>query len=292
MRADGYLRIGELSRRVGVPADVIRAWERRYGLLRPARSAGGYRLYADDDERRIQRMKEHLARGISAAEAARLALADDAQLGETPSDASRLDSEADQLREALDALDEARAHAALDRLLAAFTVETVVRDVVLPYLSELGERWRRGTASIAQEHFASNVLRGRLLGLARGWGEGAGPRALLACAPGEQHDIGLIAFGLALHARGWRITFLGSDTPVPMVGEAARLLDARFVVVAATDANLLQAELDELTALSSATPLHLAGAGATAEIAARAGAVVLEGGPFGAAERVAAWTRA
>ena len=116
----------------------------------------------------------------------------------------------DQLRGALDGFDEARAHAALDRLLSTFTLETVLRDAVLPYLRELGERWERGEASIAQEHFASVLLRGRLLGLARGWGSGGSRLALLACLPGEQHDLGLICFGLALRGQGWRIIFLGT----------------------------------------------------------------------------------
>jgi MerR family transcriptional regulator, light-induced transcriptional regulator len=65
------------------------------------------------------------------------------------------------------------------------SLATVLRDVVLPYLTELGERWERGTASVAQEHFASNLIRGRLAGLARGWGNGHGPRAVLACPPGS-----------------------------------------------------------------------------------------------------------
>src|SRR3984893_12841576 len=71
------LRIGELSRRVGVSDHVLRAWERRYGLLQPVRSPGGYRLYSDADERRIRRMQAHLARGLSAAEAARVALSEE-----------------------------------------------------------------------------------------------------------------------------------------------------------------------------------------------------------------------
>ena len=78
------------------------------------------------------------------------------------------------------AFDEPRAQAILDRLLAVATVDTSCPDVVLPYLHELGDRWERGEASIAQEHFASSVLRGRLLGLARGWGRGLGPRR---CSP-------------------------------------------------------------------------------------------------------------
>ena len=71
-----------------------------------------------------------------------------------------------------------------DRLLADLSVPAVLRDVVLPYLADLGERWQRGTASVAMEHFASNLIRGRLAGLARGWGSRHGPQALLACPPG------------------------------------------------------------------------------------------------------------
>ena len=68
--------LAKLSRRVGVSSPVLRAWEARYGLLNPARSPGGFRLYSDSDERRVRRMKLHLAEGLSAAEAARAAIAE------------------------------------------------------------------------------------------------------------------------------------------------------------------------------------------------------------------------
>ena len=109
------LRIGELSRRLGVSDHVLRAWERRYGLLRPVRSAGGFRLYTEADEWRIGQMQAHLARGLSAAEAARAVLADNAG----PSGAggpARLTATAGELtralREALDAFDEPAGQAA------------------------------------------------------------------------------------------------------------------------------------------------------------------------------------
>ena len=70
--AAATLRIGELARRSGVSADLLRAWERRYALLTPVRTAGGYRLYSADDEARVRSMRAHLAQGLSAAEAARL----------------------------------------------------------------------------------------------------------------------------------------------------------------------------------------------------------------------------
>src|SRR5271165_5175790 len=186
------LRIGELSRRLAVSDHVLRAWENRYGLLQPVRSPGGFRLYSEADGRRIRRMQAYLADGLSAAEAARAALSGDASTRPGrpagPPLASAGDGLSAALRQALVSFDEPAAHAVLDRLLADLSVPAVLRDVVLPYLAELGERWQRGTASVAMEHFASNVIRGRLAGLARGWGSGHGPQALLACPPALREE--------------------------------------------------------------------------------------------------------
>jgi MerR family transcriptional regulator, light-induced transcriptional regulator len=281
-----HLRIGALSRRVGVSPELLRAWEQRYGLLQPVRSAGGFRLYSTTDEDRVRLMRRHLAAGVSAAQAARLALAaatpgrgEEAQPGEL----ARLSTE---LVAALDRFDEPGAHATLDRLLATFTLQTVLRDVVLPYLHELGERWEHGEASVAQEHFASNILRGRLLGLARSWGEGAGPRAVLACAPGELHDLPLIIFGLVLAGRGWVITYLGPDTPIATIQETLGDIEARLVVISATKRQRLGAVQPQLTELVQQIPVALAGAGATVGLARATGASLLEGDPVTAAERV------
>src|ERR1700739_1147212 len=117
------LRIGELSRRLGVSDHVLRAWESRYGLLQPVRSAGGFRLYSEADESRVRRMQAHLARGLSAAEAARAVLGEDNGGGRGqaagPHPAARAASELPgDLRQALDAFDEPAAQAALDRLRA------------------------------------------------------------------------------------------------------------------------------------------------------------------------------
>src|SRR5687768_8015810 len=204
MATQPHLRIGELSRRVGVSPALLRAWERRYGLLDPARTAGGLRLYGSEDERRVRDMQAGLRRGLSAAEAAREAVSGAGGVQETGLNSAALAA-------ALDAMDAEEAHLLIDRLFATFTLETVLSEVILPYLHELGERWSRGEASVTQEHFASNLIRGRLMSLARSWGTGGGPLAVLACAPGEQHDLPLVAFGLALRGRGWRIVFLGAD---------------------------------------------------------------------------------
>jgi DNA-binding transcriptional MerR regulator len=247
------LRIGELSKRSGVSPELLRAWERRYGLLRPMRSSGGLRLYSPADLERVLEMQRHLAAGIAAAEAAQLASG--SEEAQTAPAALR-----GELADALDRFDEPEAQAVLDRLLAVMTVDTLLADIVLPYLRELGERWARGEASVAQEHFASAVLRGRLLGLARGWGRGVGPVAVLACLPGELHDLGLIAFGLALRGRGWRIVYLGPDAPLETVAEASRQLDPALVVLHAVSDERVAPVVDELRALARHHRVALGGA--------------------------------
>jgi DNA-binding transcriptional MerR regulator len=284
------LRIGELSKRSGVSPELLRAWERRYGLLQPTRSAGGLRLYSLDDLERVRLMQQHLAGGVAAAEAAALAAGPTQQVATSGPPFAHAVVLA-ELTEALDAFDEARAQAVIDRLLAVATVDTLLTDIVLPYLHELGERWHRGEASVAQEHFASAVLRGRLLGLARGWGLGLGPLGLLACLPGEQHDLGLIAFGLALRARGWRITYLGTDTPLDTLERAAADLEPDLLAATAASPALVQAALLQLRKLARGYRLGLGGSGADERTAARIGAVFLEGNPVEAAEQATALLR-
>jgi MerR family transcriptional regulator, light-induced transcriptional regulator len=285
------LRIGELSRRLGVSDHVLRAWERRYGLLRPVRSTGGFRLYSEADLDRIRRMQAYLSQGLSAAEAARAAIDDERSVRSAPdpSDVQHRDRLADAtevLTLALEEFDEPAAQAVLDRLLSTLTVETVLRDVVLPYLHTLGERWQRGTVSVAQEHFASNVIRGRLAGVARGWGHGHGPQAVLACVPGELHDIALLAFGIVLNRNGWRIGFFGANTPLDDLIRIAGSKRPDLVVLTASTPGRFDGLTESLLILARATPLALAGAGATQAIADAVGARLLTDDPVTAAERM------
>ncbi len=285
----GYLRIGELGRRTGVSRELLRAWERRYQLFEPTRTQGGFRLYSDRDVERVRAMQRHLAAGISAAQAARLAAG--AVPSEGPADglpevAGTLPEIASALWTSLERYDESGAHAALDRAFATFTIELVLRDLILPYLRELGACWERGEIGIGQEHFASNLIHGRLFALARGWGAGAGPLAVLACAPGEDHDLGLLSFGLVLRAMGWRITYLGADTPIVVVAAAATALKPHLVVVTALDGSRLGSVEAELRELAELAPLAIGG-GATEELAERTGSRILSGDPVTAARDLA-----
>jgi len=176
-----------------------------------------------------------------------------------------------------------------DRLLADLSVLAVLRDVVLPYLADLGERWQRETASVAMEHFASNLIRGRLAGLARGWGEQARP-AGPARLPPELHDTALTVFGIVLHSNGWRIGYLGASTQVEELERAAGSSRPDLVVPAVTVSETLEPLRPELASLARRTPLALVGVGATTQTATAVGARLMAGDPVTEAER-AGWSR-
>lgn len=280
------MRIGDLSARTGVASYQLRTWERRYGLLQPRRSTGNYRLYAPADESRVRLMQRYLTDGVPPAQAAELTIAARFAVSvgggrEVP--ASDVNAAHREIRAALTRFDETSAQRTLERLLVGFTPATVARDVMLPYMHELGERWDAGGLTIAEEHFATNFFQARLYALARGWDRGLGPRALLACAPREQHNLALVVFGIALHELGWRITYLGSDTPIEVLAEVAELCNPELTVVAATMRRRLPQHAQQLSSFNDRWALALGGPGTSARLAKETGARHLTQDPVSAA---------
>jgi DNA-binding transcriptional MerR regulator len=285
-------RIGQLAGRTGVGPERLRKWEARYALLEPQRSSGGFRLYSLEDERRVRLMQRHLARGYAAAEAAELA-----RQGVFAPGPARLtpqlpravvDHSMRLLRSALSEFDEGAAQRALDDLFGGYTVDAVLRDAVLPFLREVGDAWASGEATPGQEHFASTLVEARLMTLTRGWGSGPGPRALLACPAGERHTLGLLAFGIVLSRRGWRITYLGGDTPAASLAHAAAKIGPSAIVLAASRRLRYTREADELAAIAADHRVAIAGAGSSARLAKRIGAEHIKADPVTAAAELAA----
>jgi DNA-binding transcriptional MerR regulator len=290
------IRIGELSRRVGVSQETLRAWERRYGVLRPRRTSGGYRVYDAGDEARARRMRELIGGGWAAAEAASAVAGQPPAPAEAAAPAAAAPAAAPvvgarpaaavgtpDLLAPLVRYDSAGAHAALDRILGARSLDSALRDVVLPTMREVGEGWARGELSVAQEHFATELVTGRLRGLAREWDEGLGPRAVLACPSGERHDLGLLCCGLALHRRGWRVMYLGPDTPTEALESTVDLVDPVLVVIGAVQPGPLHAAAPTLARISRKVSVAVGGAGATMALAGNAGARHLGADPVSAA---------
>ena len=278
------LRIGQLSYRVGVPTELLRAWEKRYGVLKPARSEAGFRLYSEADEWRVRMMQEQLRSGLGAAEAAREVARIERERYLPDASFPTPEELARELGGALEAFDEDVAHAVLDRLFGIYGLERSIQATLMPYLRDLGDRWARGKASVAQEHFASRLIEGRLLALARGWNKGPGRRAVLACPSGEQHTLPLICFGLVLRSRGWRSVYLGGDTPPSTVHMAADTVDADVIVLAAVSNDRFASIVQDLAAIARRRTLLLAGAGATSELTTEVGVESLSDDPVSAAE--------
>ena len=180
-----------------------------------------------------------------------------------------------QLLDAISALDEDRAHAVLDIAFLDRSVESAIVDVLVPFFVRVGEAWELGRIGIAQEHFASSLVRRRLGALSLTWGVGSGPVAVLACPPGEFHDIILLSFGVLLGRAGWRIRYLGPDTPVPSLASACRLADPAAVVLASRRPSGFRAHADGLRRLAQDHPLWIAGRGATPRVIEELGAHVL-----------------
>ena len=292
MQEESLIRIGELSRRSGVSPEVLRAWERRYQLFAPMRSEGGFRLYSASDVARITAMKRLISEGLAASEAARqvrIEQTPQASIGPSPVPPPLLEQRLAGFRAALLSFDEQESQAVIDRLLLELDIETVMRHLFLPVLQEIGQLWEQGRLTVAQEHFASNLIRRRLGGFARGWDEGTGSAALLACPPEEDHDIPLMMFGIALANRGWRITYLGARTPVEDLVKTARRTAPACVILASQDAQAFTAVAASLHKMAKEIRIAIGGAGATQEVAAACGATLLSGDPIAAAVDVATW---
>ncbi len=187
----------------------------------------------------------------------------------------------DDLWEGIEAFDEEAADRALVGLLWDVPLSEALTRVVVPFLSQLGTRWEDGSISVAHEHFASNLLRRRLSALAHQHEALPAPdgrrrpRVLLACPPGERHDLMLLCFSLMLSEQGWRTLFLGADTPVTALVSAARAVDADAVVLAATRPTALTAHSTSVATLAADHPVFIAGRGADEEVARVVGARLL-----------------
>ncbi len=234
----GQYPIRAVAELTGVHPVTLRAWERRYRLIEPQRTAKGHRLYSSADIDRIRRVLALLETGIPVSRVRPLL--------ETHPSTSTTDAGdgwqryAVRMQQALDAFDENALDAVYNDALSLYPVDLVTRRLVTPLLKRLGENWREAPAGIAREHFFTTYLRNKLGARLHHLNTRAvGARLLAACPAGEHHELGLILFALTLAGHGYRVVVLGADVPALQIVEAARIARCSAVVLAAT------AELDE-----------------------------------------------
>lgn len=218
----------------GVPADTFRAWERRYGLPRPQRGDGGQRLYSDRDIATIRWLRDRTNEGLTISQA--VALLETGSEAPIPSDAPRsFASLRNDVLHALLRFDSPTADSVLGEAFALYALDAVCLQIIQPVLIEVGTMWHGGTASVAQEHFTSQFLRRKLLALLNIYDVPEGRATVVAaCAPGEQHDLGLLLLALFLVRRNYRVVFLGADVPAEALNQAIGQVHPELVCISAT----------------------------------------------------------
>lgn len=230
------LRIGEVARRTGVTVPTLRAWERRYGLLDPARTDGGHRLYSDDDVEHVRAMQRMLNDGWSASAAAREVLREPAPITQLRPVPASGDAAADliaRLEQAIEVFDAPSADAVIDDVFARLDIPRALDEVILPVLRRLGEGWQTDPRLIAREHFATNTLRPRLQRLLRGPFRTSSRSCLAAAPEGEDHDLGLLASSVVGADAGWRIHYLGARMPTAAIERSTESLRPEVVLIGA-----------------------------------------------------------
>jgi MerR family transcriptional regulator, light-induced transcriptional regulator len=254
----------EVESRTGVPATTLRQWERRYGLPNPQRASSGYRLYSQQDIGCIEFMRNQISTGVPASRAAQLYVLN--KPGTSPAVQQMPQSGANLVSRLIEATlsgDNGRADRVLSEAHASLSVEDVLLRVIQPTLIEIGEKWHRGEINVAHEHQASNFLRGKLHGLLELAGNSRhGPAIIVACAPGEWHEIGSLMLAIFLRRAGFRTHYLGANTPVEDLVRFAREVKAEVLMISVSNAEVLENLRNTARFLLEAAPLVVYGGAA------------------------------
>ena len=255
--------IKQASIRSGVSVPLIRAWERRYGVVSPQRTASGYRLYADDDIATLVRVRGLTESGWTASEASRAVLAGEVEIAPTiPAVPAPLSDEAAHARQAdlvgrfIDSakrMDIAATGGALDEMFAQGSFEAIVDDVLMPALVALGAAWSAGELDVAAEHAASAAVHRRLSALYEAAAVIGEPAVVVGLPPGGRHELGSLAFAVAVRRLGVGVLYLGADVPVASWVQVIEQNRARVAVIAIVQ------EADQAAALDVAEALLAAG---------------------------------
>lgn len=233
------LTIKAVAERTGVSVHTLRAWERRYGVPSPHRGAENrYRLYDDQDIADVLFLKAQVEAGVSPSQASAL-------LRQQPNRSTAVPvGESNQpilvmrssLIDAFARSDEMVARQILDQAFGLFTPEQVALQIIEPTMSAIGERWMHNEMTVWQEHLASNVVQQKLDAVLQSQPVLPSTALLLAaaCAPSEQHQLGLIIFALLARRQGWRVAYLGPSTPLDDMADLARAATPNAIVVSTT----------------------------------------------------------
>jgi len=298
--------IKEASARTGVGAPLIRAWERRYSVVKPTRTPSGYRLYDDATINVLLTMRALTESGWTASEAARAILAGEVAVDEVavapvavatavpraPAPSAAATHRAGTIARFVSAAESAspvETEAALDAIFAAGSFEAVVDDLLLPAVAALGDSWVAGRLSVAAEHAASAAVVRRLAAVHQAAGIPTRPSVVVGLPPGARHELGALAFAAALRRRRVGVLYIGPDVTVDGWVDVLTRTRARAAVIGVVMADDRAAAAEVVTALQAlAVPvIAVGGAAAGPELAPADGLLVLPGRVVEAAAAIA-----
>ena len=248
--------ISQAAHLTGVAEHTLRAWERRYGAFQPGRTAGGHRVYDAEALRRIRAMKELVAAGVPPREASDEVRREMADTGRRP-DATTA------LIDAVATLDSRSATRIVDEQFGLRSFESVVDDWLMPALVQLGSAWESGAITEAGEHLATNIVMRRLAASFDAVGPNLPPPpAIIGAPPGVLHEIGLLAFAVALRRQGVAALYLGAQVPPKAWSAAVGATNAVINVTAIprrADARQAAALVADLAAAHPDVPVAVGG---------------------------------
>lgn len=244
--------IRTVTEQTGVHPVTLRAWERRYGLIKPERTPKGHRLYTQADIDTIQRITQLLEQGVAISRVRPMLERGMSVPGEPPPLQQR-DAWQEYRDSMLDAIERFNEHE-LEKLyndaLSLYPMQLVHIHLIIPVLRKLGERWKEREPGIAEEHFFATYLRNklgsRILHLNQ---HNHGPVLLMACLPGEYHEVGMLMFAMACLDRGYRVLVLGANVPLQQIPLVLAQKPCSGVVLSASariTKNQLQEEMPAL----------------------------------------------
>jgi DNA-binding transcriptional MerR regulator len=244
----------------GVNAVTLRAWERRYGLIKPSRTPKGHRIYTREDIRLIQEILDRLSQGMSISQITREIL-QSASIVEHESP-DTWDIYARRMIDAIVKFDEQALDAVYNDAMSLYPVDIVTARLIMPLLEELGSRWQEQTGSIAEEHFFSVYLRNKLGARFHHQNlKNTGPKLIVACLPGEHHEFGVLLFALTAHNKGYQIILLGADLPLAELKHVSQKTDSQGIVLAGSGALGCAALYEDIRSLTEMTdvPVFIGG---------------------------------
>lgn len=226
--------IRTVSRVTGVNSVTLRAWERRYGLIRPRRTESGHRVYTDEQINEIRHILDLVEGGMSIGQVGTLLEAESAAQ-ESGSREDVWDVYSRRMIAVVQSFDEARVDEVYNEAMGLYPVDIVTTRLIVPVMIELGRRWRDRIGTVAEEHFFSSHLRNKLgARIHHRSSRSSGPRLVLACLEGEQHEIGSLLFALSALDRGFRLVYLGADVPIVDLPAVQGKTRCRGIVLAGT----------------------------------------------------------